>query len=516
MPGDQERRIWVRAGPPPPRHDSVVVWVDEDGHLRAINEHGVDTSPGIGGTEGIEGPQGPPGPQGPTGPTGVQGPQGPQGLTGPQGVDGVQGPRGVAGAQGVPGDPGPIGPQGPLGPVGPAGPLGPQGNDGAVGATGATGPPGATGAQGPQGDIGSQGPTGAAGGGSVQSDWNWLAAATTVHVAAGRIGVDQDAPSTSTQVRLHRLDQHNVDYGTVIGALKAGDHVYLQQANLATSYHRYRVTGTPTLAPSDSDNWIIPVTTESGSPVGSEPANGAGVLVAFQYTPAAGPQGIQGVQGPAGPGVPVGGTSGQVLSKKTSADYDTQWSAAAATDLRYNGDYSAGSYSDGDIVVYNGVTYLCVKPTSAAPTPWPGAPGPSAYAEAFADVVSTLVAEAAAVAVVTTPAVLFDGVTPYLIEFSCAAILGGGQAGDALAVNVWIGATDFGRIVTMVPGGGALGGSAAETGMLGGVFRRRITPPAGSAAVSARLWSSGHTGGLHAGNGTPGNGPPMSLRVVPA
>jgi len=41
-----------------------------------------------------------------------------------------------------------------------------------------------------------------------------------------------------------------------------------------------------------------------------------------------------------------------------------------AYDLRYNGDYAAGSYTDGDIVVYNGVTYLCVRPTSAAPTPW--------------------------------------------------------------------------------------------------------------------------------------------------
>jgi len=35
-----------------------------------------------------------------------------------------------------------------------------------------------------------------------------------------------------------------------------------------------------------------------------------------------------GAQGPAGPGVAAGGTSGQVLSKKTNADYDTQWVAA--------------------------------------------------------------------------------------------------------------------------------------------------------------------------------------------
>ena len=39
----------------------------------------------------------------------------------------------------------------------------------------------------------------------------------------------------------------------------------------------------------------------------------------------AGPQGETGPQGPAGEGVPKGGTSGQILSKKTDTDYDTEW-----------------------------------------------------------------------------------------------------------------------------------------------------------------------------------------------
>jgi len=39
-------------------------------------------------------------------------------------------------------------------------------------------------------------------------------------------------------------------------------------------------------------------------------------------------------------------------------------------DFRYQGDYLPGSYTDGDIVVYGGVTYLCVRPTGSAPTPW--------------------------------------------------------------------------------------------------------------------------------------------------
>ena len=38
-----------------------------------------------------------------------------------------------------------------------------------------------------------------------------------------------------------------------------------------------------------------------------------------------GEQGPKGDPGPAGPGVPVGGTAGQVLAKKSSTDYDTEW-----------------------------------------------------------------------------------------------------------------------------------------------------------------------------------------------
>ena len=38
-----------------------------------------------------------------------------------------------------------------------------------------------------------------------------------------------------------------------------------------------------------------------------------------------GPAGQQGEAGPAGPGVPAGGTAGQVLTKKSGTDYDTEW-----------------------------------------------------------------------------------------------------------------------------------------------------------------------------------------------
>jgi hypothetical protein len=47
------------------------------------------------------------------------------------------------------------------------------------------------------------------------------------------------------------------------------------------------------------------------------------------------------------------------------------WALNGGIDLRYWGDYAPGSYTDGDVVVYNGVPYICVRPTTATPSPWP-------------------------------------------------------------------------------------------------------------------------------------------------
>jgi len=107
------------------------------------------------------------------------------------------------------------------------------------------------------------------------------------------------------------------------------------------------------------------------------------------------------IKGKDGVGVPAGGTPGQLLTKDTASDYSTKWSPApvalppggavgqsltkkSATDgdaqwstldnLHYLGDYAAGNFVEGDVVVYNGVAYVCVVPTNQAPTAWPGAP----------------------------------------------------------------------------------------------------------------------------------------------
>lgn len=87
-------------------------------------------------------------PQGATGPAGPQGEQGPAGATGPvgpQGATGPAGPQGVIGPAGPQGEQGPAGVAGPVGPQGPTGPAGPQGEQGPAGATGPAGPQGTTG-----------------------------------------------------------------------------------------------------------------------------------------------------------------------------------------------------------------------------------------------------------------------------------------------------------------------------------------------------------------------------------
>ena len=79
---------------------------------------------------GKTGPAGPAGPAGERGPAGDPGPAGPAGERGPAGE---AGPAGPAGERGPAGQPGPVGPAGERGPAGEPGPAGPKGDPGADG-----------------------------------------------------------------------------------------------------------------------------------------------------------------------------------------------------------------------------------------------------------------------------------------------------------------------------------------------------------------------------------------------
>ena len=205
---------------------------------------------------------------------GERGPQGPAGATG------ATGPAGPAGADGAPGATGATGPQGPEGPKGD---------------TGATGPAGPAGPQGPIGETGPQGPEGPAG---PKGD-------------PGVAGADGVSPTA-------RVEQTGDNQATL----------YVTDANGTTSAVLNGEAGPQ--GPEGPQGQAGPKgdTGERG-PIGPEGPVGPKGDAGEQ-----GPQGIQGPigetgpkgdQGPAGPGVPAGGTAGQVLTKKSGTDYDTEW-----------------------------------------------------------------------------------------------------------------------------------------------------------------------------------------------
>jgi hypothetical protein len=121
--------------------------------------------------------------------------------------------------------------------------------------------------------------------------------------------------------------------------------------------------------------------------------------------------------------------------------------ASAATDLRYDGAYAAGSYTDGDIVVQNGVAYLCVRPTTAAPTPWPAVQVQpivnqqvgTAYTLALSDMDNIVELNNAAAIVLTIPP---NSTMPYVITHSSMILQTGvGQVTIAAGAGVTLNGT---------------------------------------------------------------------------
>jgi hypothetical protein len=273
---------------------------------------GADGAPGAQGPEGPQGPAGAIGPQGPIGPAGADGAQGP---IGPAGADGEPGPQGLPGADGADGAPGPAGPQGPTGETGaglnivgsfdtaaelpatgepgeayivagdlylwdtvsstyvnrgpiqgPQGPAGPKGDTGDTGPQGIQGVQGETGLQGPKGDDGDPGPQGEQG-------------------IPGPTGAQGPQGETGPQ----------------------GEQGLQGEPGAAGPAGSQGIQGEP------GPQGATGVTGPKGDKGDTGDAGPAGET------------GPQGATGPAGPGVPVGGTSGQVLTKSSGTDYATAW-----------------------------------------------------------------------------------------------------------------------------------------------------------------------------------------------
>ena len=287
--------------------------------------------PGPQGPEGSSGPSGPTGPPGPTGGTGPAGPPGPQGNTG------ATGPTGSSGSDGAPGATGATGATGVVGPKGSTGGQGPQGNAGPAGAQGTAG---ATGAQGVQGVTGPTGPKGADG---------------TSVVIKGSVANHAALPPTGNTP------------GDLFITLDTG-HGWVwglpgQWSDVGPIQGPPGATGTTgaTGAQGPAGATGAQGTTGAAGPQG--PAGAQGIQGATGSTGATGPQGLkgdtgntgptgatgaqgiqgtQGIAGPqgvkgdtgatgaTGPGLPIGGTTGQVIRKKSGTDYDTEWKAMAS------------------------------------------------------------------------------------------------------------------------------------------------------------------------------------------
>lgn len=249
------------------------------------------------------------------------------GAKGAGGMNGAQGPMGLQGSQGE---------QGIQGDTGPAGATGPQGEQGIQGIQGVAGPTGPQGIQGVKGDTGDTGATGAPG--------------TSVNIK-GEVATVGSLPSVGNAVGDAYIVTADGNLYTWTGSswLDVGQIVGPQGATGATGPQG--IQGVKGDTGDTGPQGIQGIQGVKGD-TGDTGATGATGTVGTQGlkgdTGDTGPQGIQGVKGdtgdtgPAGTagtngtngtngvGVPVGGTTGQVLAKINATDYNTQWITPAA------------------------------------------------------------------------------------------------------------------------------------------------------------------------------------------
>lgn len=63
-----------------------------------------------------------------------------------------------------------------------------------------------------------------------------------------------------------------------------------------------------------------------------------------------------------------------------STEWVPLWDLRGGVDLQYVGSWQSGTtYNDGQVAVYNGLAYMCVRQTTAAPVPWPLSSGTPSY-----------------------------------------------------------------------------------------------------------------------------------------
>ena len=199
--------------------------------------------------------------------------RGPQGVQGDDGAKGDKGDKGDDGEQGLQGVPGVAGAAGPKGDKGDKGDPGEKGDPGAAGAPGMKGDKGD---QGEKGDPGAQGQQGEKGDKGDKGD------------------PGEQGPQGSAGIQGEKGDRGDKgDPGDIGPAGEKGDQ---------------------------GEQGIQGIQGLPGTP-GDKGDRGD--------------QGEKGDKGDPGQGIPTGGASGQILSKRTNDDYDTEWIAAPSAGQTY-------------------------------------------------------------------------------------------------------------------------------------------------------------------------------------
>ena len=314
---------------------------------------------GIQGIQGISGERGEVGPQGERGLVGERGDVGPAGERGLQGLAATisvgttttgepggdaqvtnvgtseaavfdfsipRGSVGPAGPQGSVGAQGPVGEMGPMGPAGEVGPRGLEGPIGQIGPEGAIGPRGLEGPMGPEGEVGPMGPQGPQG---TAGD-TYATTSNTTNVLENGIktwivndlGVDYTVGQPV--IAAYNVDHHA--HGNVIS--------YSQiTGELVLDVNKHTGNGT-------WSSWSINLEGVAGvqgpeGPVG--PSGAVGEVGPAGPVGAEGPRGLEGQMGPSG-------AQGTVINS-----YRGGWD-------------NYGYYAEGDIVTWQGSTYMLTNP----------------------------------------------------------------------------------------------------------------------------------------------------------
>ena len=350
-------------------------------------EKGDRGEPGPQGETGPQGPQGIQGPKGETGATGAEGPQGPKGDTGARGAQGATGPQGPKGEKGETGPQGPQGENGDMGPAGPAGSDGVDGvgiqsveqtttstEDGGTNVVTVTKTDGTTstfyvrnGSQGSTGPAGPQGPKGETGSGFKVIDYyatlDSLEAAVTSPNVGDAYGVGTGEPydiyiygETTGWVNNGPLQGAKGETGPQGETGPAGPQGPKGDTGDTGPKGPQGETGTAgkSAYTAAQEGGYTGAEAEFNAALASAPGHIADTdihVTAEEKTAWSAKQNaITGTQGKvvgfgadgkpvaqdAPSSIPAGGTTGQVLAKKSETDYDTEWKDASAGGLPVN------------------------------------------------------------------------------------------------------------------------------------------------------------------------------------